>query len=79
MRGGAETRKIMEVRERSKLWSVLAVVGKSSCFWSCTQSEIEPANLQDKGLRGSSGSIDSGTKSTVYFPDLFVVSAPVAL
>lgn len=23
---------------------------KSSCFWSCTQSEIEAANLQNKGL-----------------------------
>lgn len=22
---------------------------KSSCFWSCTQSEIEPANQQNKG------------------------------
>lgn len=25
---------------------------KSSCFWSCTQSEIEPANQQYKGLGG---------------------------
>lgn len=25
---------------------------KSSCFWSCTQSEIEPANLQNEELGG---------------------------
>lgn len=35
-----------------KLCSFLAMEGKSSCFWSCAQSEIEPANLQNKGLRG---------------------------
>lgn len=50
MRGRVETRKIIEVRVRSKLWSVIAMEGKSSCFWSCTQSEIELANLQNKGL-----------------------------
>lgn len=51
MRGRVEARKIIEVRVRSKLWCVLAMDGKSSCFWSCTQSEIEPASLQNKGLR----------------------------
>lgn len=40
---------------------------KSFCFWSCIQSEIEPANLENKGLGGVQGFIDSETKSSHLF------------
>lgn len=76
MRRRVETTKIIEVRTRSELRSAVAVEGKSSCFCSCTQSEIGPSNPQmggggggGGGLRGAA-SIDRGTKSAVSSPDL---------
>lgn len=41
-------------RGESKVKALVRLSGgsKSSCFWSRTQSEIEPANLQDEELGG---------------------------
>lgn len=79
MRGRVQTRKIIEVRVRSELRSVFAVDGKSSCFCSRTQSEIEPANLQNKGLRGAPALLAVKLNPPSFSSDLLASLAPVVV
>lgn len=49
---------------------------KSSCFWSCTQSEIIPVNLQNKGLGGVLALLTVKQNPQSFFLDLFTFFTP---
>lgn len=68
MRGRAETRKIIEVRVRSKLWSVLAMEGKALVFGPALNQKLKQPTYRTRGLE-ECGFIDSETKSTVFLLD----------
>lgn len=75
MRGSVEKRKIIEVRVRSKLWSVLAMEGKALVFCPALNPKLKQPTYGTRGL-DECGFIDSETKSTVFLLDPFTLLPP---